>query len=103
MRPPQTRTRSLMLAVAGSALLIWGAKLAGLSFQYVRLANQYGQHSAGWRSIAGRRQDGMGKFALECADYFETLEVKYRRASLMPWGAVAPDPLAPGNPGNLPD
>ena len=103
MRFPQTRTRSLMIAVAAVAFLLWGGRLAGVSFHYVRLANQYGQHAVGWRSIAGRKQGGMAEFAVECANYFERLEVKYRRASLMPWRAVEPDPLAPGNPGYLPE
>ncbi len=103
MRLPQTRTRTLMLAVAAVAFLLWGGRLAVLSFRYVGLANQYGQHAVGWRSIAGRKQDGMAKFAVACADYFEGLESKYRRASLMPWRGVEPDPPAPGNPGYLPE
>lgn len=95
MRLPRFRLRTLMIAVAAVAFLIWGATMASRSFDYYRRAREFGRQEWGWRRIASQG-DGDAKFTSECVAYFEHLTEKYRRAMWRPWLPVAPDPHAPG-------
>jgi hypothetical protein len=95
MRLPHFRVRTLMVVVGLVALLIWGAMMGSQSYDYYRLAREYGAQERGWRVIAARgRWDA--RFASECAEYFTQLARKYRRAMWRPWMPLAPDPHAPG-------
>jgi hypothetical protein len=97
MRLPHFRVRSLMLAVAVVAFLIWGGMMASKSFVYYQRASEYGEKERGWRRIADRPDLAGGpEFRLECVDYFAMLAAKYRHAMWHPWSPVAPDPHAPG-------
>jgi hypothetical protein len=99
MRLPRfrVRVRTLMLAVAVVALLVWGAMMGTQSYDYYRRAREYGANERGWREIAARKRgSSMARFASECAEYFAPLARKYRRAMWRPWMPVAPDPPAPG-------
>lgn len=101
MRPPSFRVRSLMLAVALAALLLWGAMMGIRSYNSYRLASGYGMQERAWREIAARRlrlKDDPGgvEFRSQCVEYFAQLTAKYRRAMWRPWMPVAPDPHAPG-------
>ena len=95
MRLLRFRVRTLMIAVVVVALLIWGAMMASQSYDYYRLAREYGANERGWREIAARNR-GWAKFGLQCAEYYAPLVQKYRRAMWRPWMPVAPDPHAPG-------
>jgi hypothetical protein len=95
MRLPHFRVRTLMVAVVVVALLLWGAMMGSLSYEYFRRAREYGANEHGWRQIAARgRWDAT--FASECSEYYSQLARKYRRAMWHPWMPVAPDPHAPG-------
>ena len=95
MRPPIFRVRTLMLLVVAVALLVWGAMMGSRSYVYYGRWRTYAEQGRGWREIAaGERRDS--KFATECAEYFEGLTRKYRRATWRPWLPVELDPWAPG-------
>jgi hypothetical protein len=95
MRLPRFRVRTLMLAVAAVALLVWGGMMGVRSYDYSRRARFYGEQERGWREIAARNRL-RPEFSRECAEYFAQLTRKYRRAMWRPWAPVAPDPYAPG-------
>ena len=97
MRRPRFRVRTLMVAVGVVALLVWGARMGSRSYDYYGRAREYGWNERGWREIAARHP-GRASFGLECAEYYEQLARKYRRAMWRPWMPVAPDPVAPGHP-----
>ncbi len=96
MRLPQIRVRTLMGGVMVVALGLMGAR----SFVYYRLATKYAEQEHGWREIAARdrsqRPWGNPRFEWDCAEYFQGLTQKYRRAMWQPWRPVAPDTNAPG-------
>ena len=97
MRLPHFRVRTLMMAVAVVAFLIWSAMMASKSFVYYQRASEYGEKERGWGRIADRPdQPGGPEFRLRCVEYFAALTRKYRRAMWHPWESVAPDPHAPG-------
>ena len=95
MRLPRFRVRTLMVAVAVVALLIWGAMMGSLSYDYYRRARVYSIQERGWRASAARGRLP-AEFTSECAEYFAQLTRKYRRAMWRPWLPVPPDPHAPG-------
>ena len=94
MRLPHFQVRTLMLAVGGVALLLWGAKMGSRSYDYSRLAKEYGTQERHWREIAARDR-GWAAFGSQCAEYHAQLARKYRRATWRPLMPVAPDPPAP--------
>ena len=95
MRWPTFRVRSLMAAVVVVALITWGSMMGSRSCEYYGRARIYAEQEDGWRGIAARnRWDS--PFASACADYFEGMTRKYRRAMWRPWLRVEPDPWAPG-------
>ncbi len=97
MRLQRFRVRTLMLAVAVVAFLIWGGMMGVRSYGYYGLTRMYAEQERSWRQIADRpNQPGGQQFRLQCAEYFEQLAGKYRRAMWLPWMPVAPDPHAPG-------
>jgi hypothetical protein len=97
MRLPHFRVRTLMIAVLVVALLLWGSMMGARSYDYYRLAREYGGRESGWREIADRPdQPGGPEFRLRCVEYFAQLTRKYRRAMWRPWMPVAPDTHAPG-------
>jgi hypothetical protein len=95
MRLLRFRVRTLMIAVSVVALVVWGAMMGTQSYDYYRRASEYGAHERGWRDIAARKRQ-REEFSSQCADYYEQLARKYRRAMWRPWMPVAPDPHAPG-------
>jgi hypothetical protein len=95
MRGPSFRVRTLMSAVVVVALLVWGSMMGSRSFDFQGRARMYAEQGRGWREIAARKRWDSA-FASECADYFEGLTRKYRRATWSPWLRVEPDPWAPG-------
>jgi hypothetical protein len=95
IRLPRFRVRTLLVLVAGAAVLIWGLMMGARSFEFYRRAREHGANERGWREIAARgRRDA--KFASECTEYFARLTRKYRRAMWRPWMPVASDAHAPG-------
>ncbi|MGO9464443.1 MAG: hypothetical protein ACLQIB_28085 [Isosphaeraceae bacterium] len=54
MRLPRFRVRTLMLAVAVVALLVYGAMVGIRSYDYYRLATIYGTYERRWRKMAAR-------------------------------------------------
>ena len=95
MRPPSFRVRTLMVMVVAVAVLVWAAMMGSRSYEYQGRARRYAEQGRGWREIAVR-EPWFSQFASECADYFEGLTRKYRRAMWRPWLRVEPDPWAPG-------
>jgi hypothetical protein len=102
MRRPNFRVRTLMLAVAVLALLVWGAMMGTRSFIYYRLAREYGFRERVWREHAARDRADPKRarsvaaiYGREHAEFYAPLARKYRRAMWRPWDAVAPDPPAP--------
>ncbi len=95
MRMARFRVRTLMMAVALAALLVWAAMMVPRSLDYRRRSAEYGKQGRAWARFADEG-DFPRKFCLECAAYFEVLEAKYRRSAWRPWEAVAPDHDAPG-------
>lgn len=95
MRLTRLNTRTLMMAVAVVALLMWGGRMGARSLDYHRRSMYYGSQAAGWRELATRNHPWKA-FHTQCADYFTDLARKYRRARWRPWLPVAPDPYAPG-------
>jgi hypothetical protein len=95
MRTMRFRVRTLMAAVGVVALLIWGAMMGLLSYDYYTRATFFASEEYNWRESAA-----MDRFraqaCLECAEYFAQLTRKYRQAMWSPWMPVAPDPHAPG-------
>jgi hypothetical protein len=92
MKVLRFRVRTLMAAVGLVAAIVWGARMGSRSYDYYRLAREYGVQERGWRETDfGRKQ-----FRSDCAEYFAQLTSKYRRAMWRPWLTVAPDPPAPG-------
>ena len=97
MRLPRFRVRTLMIAVSGVALLLWGLMMGVRSYAYYRRASDFGAQERGWREIAARGEPPEWKqFHADCVEYFAGLSAKYRRAMWRPWESVAPDPHAPG-------
>jgi hypothetical protein len=97
MRLPRFRVRTLMIAVGVVALFICGAMMASRSYNYYRLAREYGANERGWREIAStNRVPEWKQFHSECVQYFARLSAKYRQAMWRPWTPVAPDAHAPG-------
>jgi hypothetical protein len=102
MRLPHFRVRTLMLAIALLALLVWGALMGTRAYDYGRLAREYGflertwrQHAVRDRAIPGRGRSVAAVWGPEIAAYYAPLARKYRRAMWRPWDPVAPDPPAP--------
>src|SRR5215831_13459656 len=102
MRLPHFRVRTLMLAVAIVALLVWGGMIGTRSYVYYRLAREYGFQERAWRENAVRDRENPASarsvaavWGLEIAEYYAPLVRKYRRAMWRPWAPVAPDPPAP--------
>jgi hypothetical protein len=89
------RLRTLMLAVAAAALLLWAAMMGVRSYVYARRARAFAAQEQAWRQI-GARSRGWTKAAAEIADYYALLARKYHRAARSPWRPVGPDPPAPG-------
>jgi hypothetical protein len=89
------RVRTLMAAVGVAALLIWGAMMGSLSYDYYQRATFFASEEYAWRESAARDRL-RAPACLECAEYFAQLTRKYRRAMWRPWMTVAPDPHAPG-------
>ncbi len=94
MRTMRLRVRTLMAAVGVVALLIWGAMVGLRSYDYYKRASFYALQEYGWRENAAEGR--FGDISSECAEYFEQLTRKYRRAMWRPWMPIAPDPHAPG-------
>ena len=95
MRTMRLRVRTLMAAVGVVALLIWGAMMGSLSYDYYQRATFFASEEYAWRESAAR--DGFrARSCSECAEYFARLTQKYRRAMWRPWMPVPPDPHAPG-------
>ncbi|MFO0950496.1 MAG: hypothetical protein U0835_04965 [Isosphaeraceae bacterium] len=102
MRAPQIRVRTLMLAVGGATLLMWGGLMGWRSFVYSRLAADYSRYEREWREtgerdrkIPGRSRSVSAVWGREIAAFYAPLAEKYRRAAWRPWDSVAPDPPAP--------
>lgn len=95
MRPLRFRVRSLLVAVAIVAVLIWAVRMGSRSYVYYQLARQYSFNELDWR-LTGANGRFRREFSFECANYFAKLAAKYRRAMWRPWQSVEPDPLAPG-------
>jgi hypothetical protein len=95
MRTTRLRVRTLMVAVGFVALLIWGAMMGSLSYDYYQRATFFASEEYAWRESAARDRL-RAPACLECAEYFAQLTRKYRRAMWRPWMPVAPDPHAPG-------
>lgn len=95
MRRLHWRVRTLMLAVAAAAVLVWGGMMVARSCDYSRRARFYAAQEAGWRATAGKGSLP-AEFRSECVEYFARLARKYDRATWRPWRPVAPDPHAPG-------
>ncbi len=98
MRLPRFRVRTLMIAVAVTALLIWGAMMGTRWYIHYRLAREYGTQERLWRETAirdrGNPRSIAAKYGLQIADYLASLARKHRRAMRRPWMPVAPDPPA---------
>jgi len=99
MRLPTFRVRTLMLAVAVVALLIWGAMIGTRWFVYYSLATRYGTYERQWREMAARDRGNPSLartvtvvYGPQFADFYGTMARKYRRAMWRPWIPVAPDP-----------
>jgi hypothetical protein len=95
MRLPSFRVRTLMAAVVVVALLIWASMMGSRSYDYYRRARMYAEQEYRWRESAARKGP-LSAFSSECAEYFEGLTRKYRRAMWRPWLPVELDPWAPG-------
>jgi hypothetical protein len=96
MRLPSFRVRTLMVMVGVVALLVWGSMMGSRSYDYYGRATKYAEQAYHWRDTASSETGRMGAFALECAEYFDGLTRKYRRAMWHPWLPVELDPWAPG-------
>jgi hypothetical protein len=99
MRIPHFRVRTLMLAVALVALLLWGAMMGMRSFVSFRLAMQYGRDARFWSEMAARdRASPTSSRSVaavsgpEISEYLGSLSQKHRRAMWRPWTRVEPDP-----------
>ena len=96
---PRFRIRTLMIAVAVVALLIWGALMGTRSYVYYRFARTYGTYERQWREMAvrdrGNPRSVAARWGRQIAEFYAPLARKYRRASWRPWMPVAPDPPAP--------
>jgi hypothetical protein len=102
MRLPRFRIRTLMIAVALVALLVWGAMMGIRSYVYYRLASYYETQERLSRYIFERDRENPAEarsvgvvWGSRIADFYAPLAQKYRRAMWRPWESVAPDPPAP--------
>src|SRR5262249_14176075 len=80
MRLPRFRLRTLMIAVAVVALLVWCAMMGVRSYDYYRRATIYGANERGWRYMAVRDRGDPARarsvsaiWGLQIADYYAPL------------------------------
>jgi hypothetical protein len=110
MRVPRVRfrVRTMMIVVAGVALLSGSERLQERRVRFSHLADDWASRAFDWRVNRGARcyrdellgADGeLKKEAVEwldeCCAHFDALERKYRYAASHPWLAVEPDPPTP--------
>lgn len=95
MKAVRFRVRTMVVGVGVVALLVWGGMMGVRAYEYGSRAREYRAYERGWRQIAARGGT-QREFNLECAEYYNGLAEKYRRAMWRPWRRVAPDPYAPG-------
>ena len=94
MRPLRFRLRTLMAAVAASALLMWGVMMATRSYGYYQLATDCSVQESGWRSTAARNRS-WAKSGPKIADWYAQLAHNYRHAMWHPWIPAPPEPPLP--------
>jgi hypothetical protein len=98
MRLPRLRVRTCMVLVGVVALLIWIAMMGLRSYSYFQLASFYSFQEYHWRANAqedlaqGKTRTIEARWGIGIADYYKTLERKYRRAMWHPWIAVEYEP-----------
>jgi hypothetical protein len=98
VRLPRLRIRTFMLLVVLLALLLWTAMMGLRSFDYSRRASIYRFQERFYREHAQRdlAQGNTGtleaRWGLQIADYYASLEWKYRRAMWRPWIPVEIEP-----------
>jgi hypothetical protein len=93
MRLPRARftVRRMMVVVAVAGVALQGARLAGLSLRYRRLAESY----AGWGRWPRKSSEEARARERRKVAWAHALARKYERAARAPWLPVEPDPPEP--------
>jgi hypothetical protein len=98
MRLPRLRVRTYLLLVGVVAVLAWGSMMGLRSYEYYRLARDYGIQERYFRERAqrdlaqGNTRSIEARWGLQFADYYAPLVRKYRRAMWRPWAPVDFEP-----------
>jgi hypothetical protein len=106
MRRLNFRLRTLLMAVALAALLLWGGMLAIRSATYAFFANGVAKKQAAYQAdiLAMERRAAKGLTPKEAAqlafghrmmEYLARQQARYERAARSPWLPTKPDPLPP--------
>jgi hypothetical protein len=94
MKLPRFRVRTLLIAVAVVAVLVWSAKVGLRSHDYHRRATEYAKYET--RMEEHRRQEPrLGQMETQSADYYARLARNSREAMVRPWMRPTRDLPAP--------